>query len=242
MSALRSILFNVLFAIATLTMGVIGLPLFLGPRCWAQAYGATWAAVCLFLLRHVVGLDYEVRGAPPKGAALILAKHQSAWETLALTVILNRPAFVMKRSLLFVPPFGPYLWKAGMIAIDRAAGANAIRAMRAGAAKAFADRRPVVIFPEGTRRPVGAAPAYQKGSAALYRNAGVPVVPVALNSGLFWGRNSLGKRPGCVVVEFLEPIRPGLDRAAFMADLEHRVEAATARLVQEAEQNGRVVR
>jgi len=241
MRAVRSVFFNVCFALATLMLGVVGLPALLGPRAWAQALGRLWARACMALLRWIVGLEWELRGTPPSGGALIVAKHQSAWETLALFLVLDGPAFVMKRSLLWIPPYGPYLWKAGMIAIDRAAGASAIRQMRAGAAAALKRGQPVVIFPEGTRRAPGTPPAYHPGVAALYRGLETPAVAVALNSGVFWGRNAFAKRPGRVVIEFLEPIPPGLDRRAFMARLEDEIETATRALVQEAEEQGRIV-
>lgn len=232
---LRSCIFNIVFAVATIVLGIVGLPVLLGPQRWASAYGRFWARVCTTLLRVIVGLRWEVRGAPPQGAALIAAKHQSAWETLAFTLILDRPAFIMKRSLLWAPPYGPYLAKAGMVAIDRGGGAKTIRSMMAAAADMAASGRPIVIFPEGTRKAPDAAPDYHPGVAALYRGLEAPLVPVALNSGVFWGRNSFAKRPGKIVVEFLEPIGPGLDRRAFMALLEDRVETATRRLVEEAE-------
>jgi len=235
MTWLRSFSFNLAFAVATLVLGLIGLPVLLGPRHWASAYGRFWARVCMTLLRVIVGLRWEVRGTPPHGAALIAAKHQSAWETLAFTLILDRPAFIMKRSLLWAPPFGPYLAKAGMVAIDRGGGSKTIRAMLAAAADMAATGRPIVIFPEGTRKDPHAAPDYHPGVAALYRALDAPLVPVALNSGVFWGRNSFAKRPGKIVVEFLEPIDPGLDRKTFMALLEDRIETATRRLVEESE-------
>lgn len=242
MTALRAILFNIAFAIATLALGVIGLPLLLAPSSAIYGIGRLWARVCMFCLKRIVGLDWEVRGAPPPGAALVAAKHQSAWETLALTLLLERPAFVMKRSLLWAPPFGPYLAKAGMVAIDRSGGSKTIRGMTTAAAAAIEEGRAVVIFPEGTRRAVGAPPAYHPGVAALYRGLDTPVAPVALNSGLFWPRNAFMKRPGRIVIEFLDPIEPGLDRRAFMARLEDEIETATRRLVEEAEQQARVVR
>lgn len=232
---LRSLVFNFAFAVATIVLAIVGLPVLLGPRRWASAYGRFWARVCTILLRVIVGLRWEVRGAPPKGAALIAAKHQSAWETLAFTLILDRPAFIMKRSLLWAPPYGPYLAKAGMVAINRGGGAKALRAMMTAAADMAASGRPIVIFPEGTRKAPHAAPDYHPGVAALYRGLEAPLVPVALNSGVFWGRNSFTKRPGKIIVEFLEPIDSGLDRRAFMALLEDRIESATRRLVEESE-------
>ncbi len=241
MTTLRSLLFNLLFGLATLGLGIVLAPLLFGPRSWSHAAGRVWARCCTMLLRWIVGLRYEVRGAPPKGAALVAAKHQSTWETLVLTLILHEPAFIMKRSLLFTPPFGIYLWRAGMIGIDRSAGGKAIRQMLEGARRVLAEGRAVLIFPEGTRRAPGAPPAYHPGVAALYRGAAAPVYPAALNSGLFWGRNAMMKRPGVVIVEFLEPIPPDLERKAFMRLLEDRIETATRALVKEAEEARRVV-
>jgi 1-acyl-sn-glycerol-3-phosphate acyltransferase len=241
MTVLRSLAFNVAFGVVTIVMGLIGLPLLLAPGRWTHVYARVWTGVCMTLLRWIVGLEFEIRGTPPTGAALIAAKHQSAWETLALELILPAPAFVMKQTLLWTPPFGPYLWKAGMIAIDRSAGGKAIRRLVDGAAEAFEENRPVVIFPEGTRRDPGAEPSYHPGIAAVYRGLRSSVVPVALNSGLFWGRNAFAKRPGRIIIEFLEPIESGLDRRGFMAQLEDRIETATRALVQESENQARIV-
>jgi 1-acyl-sn-glycerol-3-phosphate acyltransferase len=145
---------------------------------------------------------------------------------LFLSCYLNYPAFVLKRELLSIPLFGWYLRKVGMIAVDRAAGASALRNMARQASEAFAEGRSILIFPEGTRVPPGESRPYHPGVAALYTQLKVPVVPVALNSGLFWGRRSFVKRPGTVTVQFLPPIPPGLDRKAFMRELESRIEAA----------------
>lgn len=236
MTRARALLFSLAFVPLTFLMALAGLPLFLASKRWTDAYGRAWARACMWLLKRIVGLDWEVRGRPPAGAALIAAKHQSAWETLALTLVLDRPSYVIKRALLFTPPFGPYLWRAGMIAIDRGAGARALRQVQAGAVAVLADERPLVIFPEGTRRAPHAPPAYQRGVAALYRGLDAPVTPVALNSGLFWRRNAFLKRPGRITIEFLEPIPPGLSSAEFMRLLEDRIETATNALVEEAEQ------
>ncbi len=241
MTAARSLAFNLAFGLVTLAMGFIGLPLLLGRRTWVHAYGRIWARACMMLLKITVGLDWEVRGRPPTDAVLIAAKHQSAWETLALILVVRNPAFVMKKALLWTPPFGPYLWKAGMIAIDRGSGAKAIRAMQTAAADVIAEGRPIVVFPEGTRRAPGAPPDYKSGVAALYRGIGRPTAPVALNSGQFWGRNAFAKRPGRIVLAFLEPIPPGLERRTFMRRLEDEIETASTALAEEAEQARRIV-
>ncbi len=234
---LRSPLFQAAFYLLTTVMGVIGLPLLLGPGRWTMQFGTIWSTWTLDLLRWCVGLGYEVRGREriPAGAVIIAMKHQSAWDTLAAPVIFARPAVVIKRELGWIPVYGWYVRKSGMIAIDRAAGPAALRAMVAAAGHAIADHRPIVIFPEGTRTAVGAAPAYQPGVFALSRQLGVPIVPVAVNSGVFWGRRHFAKRPGRIVVEILPPIAPGGDRRATMAALETAIETATRRLVAAAD-------
>jgi 1-acyl-sn-glycerol-3-phosphate acyltransferase len=234
MGFIRSVLFNLTFGVLTLVMAIAGLPLFLGPRPWMDFYGRLWAKACLWLLKHIVGLDYEIRGDIPKGANLIAAKHQSAWETLALAALLPDSTFVLKRILLWTPPFGPYMAKVGMIPIDRSGGSKTVRKMLTAA-------RAIVIFPEGTRRAPGTPPAYHPGVAALYRDLKTPVVPVAVNSGLYWQRNAFTKQQGTVILEFLDTIPPGMDRKSFMRQLENSIETATVRLVEEGEQDGRVI-
>lgn len=235
MILLRSLAFQVSFYLLTAVMGVTGLPTLLGPWRWAMWYGTHWSAATLWLLRWMAGLRHEVRGRAnlPKGACIIAMKHQSAWDTLAAPVIFDRPVVVMKRELGWIPIYGWYVRKAGMVPIDRAAGAAALRGMVAAASQAAAEGRPIIIFPEGTRRAVGAPPAYQPGVFALYRQLGLPLVPVAVNSGRFWGRRSFLKRPGRIVVQILPPIAPGGDRRRVMHALETAIETASARLAAE---------
>lgn len=234
MTALRSALFIVLFNAWTLVLGVLYLPLLAGPRGPAVVAARFWLKGAFLMLKLLCGLRFEVRGTVPTGAALVASKHQSTFETFAFRLILDDPAVILKRELLRIPIFGWYLWKTGVIAIDRAAGTKALKAMVKGAEDAKAAGRQVLIFPEGHRMAVGEAPNYHTGIAMLYGSLGLPCVPVAINSGLFWGRGGLAKRPGTVTVEFLPAIAPGLDRKAFMAELERVVEAGTARLVEEA--------
>ncbi len=236
MIGLRSLLFQVLFYLLTAIMGIAGLPLLLGPGRWSMAYGTIWSGATLGLLKAVCGLDFEVRGRAnlPAGPAIIAMKHQSAWDTFAGPVIFRHPVIVMKRELGWIPVYGWYVLKAGMIPIDRRARPSALRTMIAAAAPAIAAGRPILIFPEGTRAAIGAAASYQPGVFALYRQLDLPLVPVAVNSGLFWGRRRLLKRPGRIIVEILPPIAPGGSRSAVMAELAAATEAATARLIAEA--------
>jgi 1-acyl-sn-glycerol-3-phosphate acyltransferase len=153
----------------------------------------------------------------------------SMWDTLALYLALDQPAIVLKRELLYIPFYGWFLWKAAAVPIDRGAGAKALRKMSAAAKDVLREKRPVLIFPEGTRKKPGAAPDYKPGVAGLYSMLDVPCIPVALNSGVYW--TGFIKKPGTIVLEFLEPIPPGLKRGAFMAMLENRIETATNRLL-----------
>jgi 1-acyl-sn-glycerol-3-phosphate acyltransferase len=236
MSWLRALAFNIAFFGSTALLGLLGLPFLLAPRRAVMAFGRFWARSVLAFLRAIVGLDGEIRGIEhlPQGACLIAMKHQSAWDTLILPLVLGDPAVVIKQELLWVPFYGWYASRAGSIAIDRRGGAGALRRMLATARDAAAAGRPIVIFPEGTRTAPGQTLTYQPGVAALYQALAVPLVPAAVNSGLYWGRRSFVKRPGRIVLSFLEPIPPGLPRREIMAELEARIETATTALEREA--------
>jgi 1-acyl-sn-glycerol-3-phosphate acyltransferase len=236
----RSLVFNVLFY---LNLGVLLLAAsvtFFMPRWGILTMAKTWGRTSLWLLRAICGIRCEVRGREklPRGACLIAAKHQSIWDTFALLPLFGDFTFIIKRELMWIPFFGWYTLKAGMLPIDRRAGAQTIPRMIEHARQAIREGRQIVIFPEGTRRAAGAEPAYKFGIARLYAELGVPCVPIALNSGLFWPRRSFLRRPGTVVVEILDPIAPGLDTKTFMARLQDEIETATARLIAEARGGG----
>jgi 1-acyl-sn-glycerol-3-phosphate acyltransferase len=243
MSAVRALAFNLVFWIGTVIFGIAGLPFLLTPRRTSMRFGRFWAQAVLFALKWIVGLDGEIRGREniPRGACLIAMKHQSMFDTLMLPPLLGDPAVVIKRELQYVPFYGWYATRAGSIFIDRKGGASALRRMVGAAKRAVAASRPVVIFPQGTRtmpgQPIETAP-YLPGIAALYRELAVPLVPAAVNSGMYWGRRAFMKRRGRIIVEFLEPIPPGLPRHEVMATLETRIEAATAALEHEAGYRG----
>jgi 1-acyl-sn-glycerol-3-phosphate acyltransferase len=240
MSLVRALLFNLAFWLDTAFWGVLGLPFLLTPRRTAMRFGRFWAQTVLALLKLLVGLDGEIRGRGnlPPGGVLIAMKHQSAWDTLILPPLLGDPAVVIKQELRYVPFYGWYAARAGSIFIDRKGGAAALRRMVAAARQAIAAGRPVVIFPQGTRTAPGQSAPYQPGIAALYRELGVKLVPAAVNSGLYWGRRAFRKRRGRIILEFLEPIPPGLPRREMMALLETRIETATAALEREADLHG----
>lgn len=230
---LRSVLFTAAFLLWTAVLLIAALPVLALPAAASNALGRLWARTTFALLRWIVGLRYRVLGMAnlPAGPAIFASKHQSTWETMAFAILLHDPAYVLKKELLRIPLFGWFLARAEMIAVDRKAGAAALRQVIAGAAQAVARGRPVVIFPEGTRTPVGTRQPYQPGIAALYERLGLPVIPVAVDSGLFWPRGVLAKRPGTITLELLPAIEPGLPRRAFLAELEQRIEGASDRLV-----------
>jgi 1-acyl-sn-glycerol-3-phosphate acyltransferase len=234
---LRGLLFNALFFLWTALFCLLVLPVFPFLSAAGMRRAARfWERVTFALLRFTVGLSHEVRGREhlPSGPVIIASKHQSAWETLAFHVLVPELAVGLKEELTRIPVFGWYLMRAGNIRIDRGAAARAIRSLVEGAKGAVASGLSVLIFPEGTRSAPGDPPDYKPGVVALYNALRLPVVPVALNSGLFWRRRSLVKHPGRIVVQFLEPIPPGLERKIFMQTLEQRIETATARLIEEA--------
>jgi 1-acyl-sn-glycerol-3-phosphate acyltransferase len=235
MSWMRALAFNFAFFAWTAILGAVGLPFLLAPRAATIRFGRFWASTTLVLLRVIVGLEHEVRGLHrvPRDGCIIAMKHQSAWDTLILLVVLGDPAVVLKRELLLLPFYGWYAARAGSIAIDRKAGAAALRGMLAKARPLAAAQRPIVIFPEGTRVAPGQRRPYQPGVAALYQALALPVVPAAVNSGLYWGRRSFVKRRGRIILEFLEPIPPGWSRPRLMAELEQRIETATTALVRD---------
>ena len=236
MIALRSALFNLAFYAWTAVLSVVALPVVLAPRATVMGFGRWWSHTVLELARVIAGIEYELRGAEhlPRSPAIIAMKHQSAWDTLAVPALIGDAAIVLKRELLWIPCYGWYARKAGMIPVDRGAGATALKAMVRRARVVVAQGRPIVIFPEGTRTAVGAKRGYHPGVAALYTQLKLPVVPVAVNSGLFWPRRSFLKRPGRIVVEALPPLPPGLERRTFLSELQSRIETATERLIAEA--------
>lgn len=236
MQFLRSLVFNIAFNLWTTLLAVPALPVLALPREATYRLSRLWARGVMWLLARIVGLTYEIRGRDqvPAGPVIYAFKHQSAFETILFAILIPRFGGVFKRELLWIPFFGWYMWRARMIPVDRGAGAAALRRMLARAGEVVGEGRSIVVMPEGTRTAPGTRRPYHPGVAALYRELGLPVVPVALNSGMFWARRAFIKQPGRIALEFLPPIAPGLDRKRFMAELETRIEEASERLRGEA--------
>jgi 1-acyl-sn-glycerol-3-phosphate acyltransferase len=229
MIVLRSLAFLLWFLGLTLVMAIVFLPVLAVPPGATRWMARCWARATLWGLEAFAGVGFRVEGEPPSGPVLVASKHMSMWDTLALYLMLDDPGIVLKRELLHVPFYGWYLWKAAAIPIDRSAGAAALRRMTLAAAKVIDQKRPILIFPEGTRKRPGAEPDYKSGVAGLYTALGVACVPVALDSGRYW--TGFRKLPGTITLRFLEPVPPGLKRSAFMPILQERIENATGALL-----------
>jgi 1-acyl-sn-glycerol-3-phosphate acyltransferase len=236
MIVIRSLIFNVVFVLNNAVWFVVMLPLLLLPRkpffrycchpwCWSNLKLHSW----------ICGVKMEFRGREnlPEGGFMVAAKHQSAWETMALAAMVPEPRYILKRELMWVPLFGFYLMRGGQVPINRGKRSEAIAAMNKAADLAIKEGGQLLIFPEGTRRPVGAPPSYKLGVAHLYEALNTKVVPVAINAGVFWPRRTFLKYPGTIVMEFLPPIEPGMDKDAFLALVQEQIETATNRLVEE---------
>lgn len=194
---------------------------------YARWMGRLWQNNTLFLIRHILGIDYRIDGgdAFPQGC-LIACKHQSQWETLLTTILFPENRVVAKEELKYIPIFGWYLWRIGTVFLDRSAHVTSIKKLIRDGRSVLAAGNNLLIYPEGTRTKAGEPSHYQPGISALYTGLGVPVVPVALNSGFFWPRKAFRVHPGTITVKILAPIQPGLDKKTFMQELENRIESA----------------
>lgn len=242
MLVLRSLAFNVLYYLNLIVWMLLVLPTLAMPRAAFREAARAWAQSSLWLLRVVAGTRVSWRGLDriPPGGLLVAAKHQSLWETFALLTIFDDPAFVLKRELMWIPLFGWYAWKAQSVPVNRKGRSAALAELAVKTEEALAGGRQVILFPEGTRRTPGAEPAYKFGVVHLYERLKRPVLPIALNSGLYWPRRKFLRRPGTIVVEVLEPIPPGKSKEVFQAELMRVIEEASNRLL--AEGRGELVR
>lgn len=218
----RAGIFYLLWTSFTLVLGLAAL-LLLPSRRACAAVAALWSFGALLLLRLCVGIRLRYEGEIPQGAAVFACKHQSTLETLALWLYLRNPAFILKKQLLTIPIFGWFLARLQPVAIDRSAGASAIEQVAAQGKERLEQGRRLVIFPEGTRRPVGAPAAYKAGGVWALYQLGYPLVPVALDTGRFWPKKGI-VQGGTASIRFLSPLEGGLDKNAFMQQLEAAIE------------------
>lgn len=237
---LRSIVFNFFLIFGSLFMSVILVWAFIFPprRC-AEIVGTIYGGFVTLIEKTFMNLHLEIRGMenlPQDQLYIIAAKHQSAFETLKIPFmgLFKFPAIILKKELTMLPFWGMYPVKMGSIAIDRSAGTKALRSIVNGCEKALQDGRNIIIFPQGTRIPPGDKGDYKSGLAKIYKDLEVPIIPMALNSGVYWGKNKFFKRSGTIVFEFLPMIEPGMKPMEMMKALEAAIEPASDRLVAEA--------
>jgi len=230
----RSLLFNIFFVFWTIVPTILFLWVLLLKQETVFATVTYWQKTLAWFEKKIAGIDYRIVGAEhlPEGACIIASKHQSAWETCKLNVLFGNPSIVLKKELTYIPIWGWFAKASGLIPIDRKAGVKALSIMMRAARAAVAANRKIVIFPQGTRVRPGLHKPYRVGVAGLYQELGIPVVPMAVNSGLFWPKGSFLKKPGTITIAFLPPIQPGLSRSAFMRELQTQLEAASDKLAE----------
>ena len=228
MIVFRSFLYQIFFWISTFIISIFLLPFLVFPRSWITKASQVWSFSLLFGLRIICGLNYRIEGQSnlPEGPILLASKHQSAWDTIIMPLIFPGAAVILKKELTWIPFYGWYLRKYGVIAIERGRGFVAIQKMRSEAKNCLNEGRSIIIFPEGTRVQPKSTNKIHTGVAALYQDLEIPVVPIALNSGCFWGRRSFVRKPGTITLRFLTPISPGLDKRGFLQTLEQRINHA----------------
>ncbi|HPE32819.1 MAG TPA: lysophospholipid acyltransferase family protein [Parvularculaceae bacterium] len=240
MKSIRIAAFAGAIALTTLVVGVLASPVLLFGERAARKAVKIWAHGVLFFLRIFAGLRHRVEGAEniPHGAAIVASNHQSMWETIALVALLDEPIMVFKQELKRVPLYGAWAVKTGAIPVDREAGAKAIRALTKAAREKLDEGCQVILFPEGTRAAFGERIPLQPGVASIYLSGGAPCTPVVHDSGRFWslpGGVTAQKTPGVITIRFLPPIAPGLDRKAFMRELDALLHGDAGGVLDEAE-------
>lgn len=235
MQYIRSFVFDVYFYIIGVLISILSLPILLGPQSWSYAVPRFWGYLTLVGARWILGLSYKVEGLEnlPSKPYIIASKHQSAWETAAMCHIFPGSVYVLKKELKYIPFFNFHFARQKVITVDRKLGKFAIEPMVKSAQVHKEARRCIIIYPEGTRSAVGKAGRYRAGVFALQEGLDIPVVPVALNSGVFWPRRSFIKKSGMITVSILPPINPGLTREKFMEVLEQSIETRSNQLYEE---------
>jgi 1-acyl-sn-glycerol-3-phosphate acyltransferase len=212
---------------------ILALPSLVMPKRYLRAITRAWARSALFLLRIIAGTHSVFRGVDyiPQGGLLVAAKHQSMWETFALFLIFDRAIFILKRELMWIPLFGWYLKKLGMIPIDRQKGSKILKKLNDDVKRALQEGYQIIIFPEGTRRAPDAPAVYKYGIVHLYHNVRTPVLPIALNAGLFWPRRRFLRRPGTIIAQCMSLIPAGLNKNVFLTQLQETIETTTQALI-----------
>lgn len=237
---LRSFLANTLFystlAVGCICTSIIGL---FSKKATIPVWNHFFMPLCCWYMKAIAGLSIEIRGQENmrQEGVIYASKHQSAIETYCLTSYITQATFILKKELTYIPIFGWAQHMYGMIAVDRSAGGATLKKLLKTAKGKLKEGRPIIIFPEGTRTKPGLTTEYKPGLVFLYQNTQVPVIPVALNTGMFWAKKSFKRYPGKIIIEFMEPMSMGLDKKEFMGQLQARIEAKCAELNAETIKN-----
>ena len=231
---IRSLIFNIFIYVAMAVMAIGMAPLALFSSVWAYRACHAWCVLVRWGLRVIVGLNTEIRGTPPTDAAMIAAKHQSFLDIILIFGAVPRGRFIMKRELMYAPFLGQYALKIGSIPVDRGKRGQAITKMMQDVSKGIVEAGQLIIYPQGTRVAPGDSKKYKVGTGVLYGQLGQTCVPVATNVGHFWPKRGVTRHQGTAIVEFLDPIEPGLELPEFMTKLEEAIETASSRLSSEA--------
>lgn len=231
---IRSLFFNLFYLSWTLLIGIIFLPIVFFPtHIIILVVGKIWAKGLYLLLKLFCNLKLEARGLNnlSKKPAIFASKHQSALETFMFHLLIHKPVFILKQELLDIPVFGYYLKKMGMIAIDRNGGMKSLKFLLKQVEEKIEQGYSIIIFPEGTRTLPGENVTYNAGIAAIYNIKAANIIPVALNTGCFWPKDSFLKKPGKFTIEFLKPISNELNKKEFMKELEDQIESRSKELL-----------
>jgi 1-acyl-sn-glycerol-3-phosphate acyltransferase len=230
---LRTFLFYLLLVFWTVFLGILCLPFLFLPIKYLHQPSRLWILGIFFLLKHICNISHKLIGLEniPQYPVLIASKHQSAFETFALYFYLSKSTFIHKKQLFFIPIFGQYLKKINMISIDRNGGVSTIRKMFSQAKKKIDDGFSIIIFPEGTRKKPGDIPDYKSGFVGLYKELNIEILPVAVNSGKYWPKHSIIKKPGNIIIKFLPIIKSQLDRKTVLQEIENKIEKATNKII-----------
>ena len=230
---IRSIIFYLLLFIWTFFLGIFSLPYLLLPSSYIRNLANLWISGILQLLRLTCNITYEIKGKEniPNNAVIVASKHQSAFETLLLFKLIKNSIFIHKRELFFIPIFGLYLKKSNMISINRSEGINAMRKMLNEVKQRISNGYSIIIFPEGTRKKTDEPPDYKTGIAGIYKESNSEVLPVAINSGLYWPKHTFIKKPGKIIIKFLKLIPSQLEKSEFLKKIESVIEEETNKII-----------
>jgi len=214
-------------------MGIICLPYLFVSNSHIRRPINFWILGIFKLLENICNITHEIRGREniPNYSVLIASKHQSAFETFALFFYLNNSIFIHKTQLFFIPIFGQYLKKTNMISINRSEGAASMRKILREAKSRMAAGCSIIIFPEGTRKIPGDIPDYKTGFIGIYNETESEILPIAVNSGLYWPKHTFIKTPGKIIIKILKPIPAKLKKDEVLEKIELVIEEATTKII-----------